>query len=241
MKTRPSFLVENLGEDALLLNFGDCIDVNVNAHVHALTRRLRLTNLPGLIDLVPAYASVLLRLDPLRWDDEAWRKMLAAESLDGEPVDDVPDAEPAQSIEIPVCYGGEFGPDLTALAAAAGIDADAAIKLHCAADYRVAMLGFAPGFPYLLGLPPALHASRRAEPRTRVPAGSVAIGGAQTGIYPKELPGGWQLIGRTPLRLFDLERAPPTLLRPGDHVRFRSIDAADFDALTRLHDGASGQ
>jgi KipI family sensor histidine kinase inhibitor len=129
-------------------------------------------------------------------------------------------------VEIPVCYGGDFGPDLDALASHAKLTAADVIARHTAATYTVAMLGFAPGFPYLFGLDPALEMPRRASPRTRVPAGSVAIGGAQTGIYPSELPGGWQLIGRTPLALFDAQRDPPSLLMPGDRVRFVAIDAA---------------
>jgi KipI family sensor histidine kinase inhibitor len=133
-----------------------------------------------------------------------------------------------------VCYGGEFGPDLGAVATHAGVDEQAVIDAHANGDYRVAMLGFMPGFPYLLGLDKALHTPRRESPRTRVPAGSVAIGGAQTGIYPRELPGGWQLIGRTPLVLFDPTREQPALLQPGQRVRFRAIEAGgEFAALAR--------
>ena len=131
---------------------------------------------------------------------------------------------------VPVCYGGEFGPDLDDLARYARLSVDEVIARHCAPDYRVAMLGFAPGFPYLLGLDPALHAPRRATPRVRVPAGSVAIGGAQTGIYPSELPGGWLLIGRTPLTLFDPAREAPALLAPGQRLRFRAISADEISA-----------
>jgi allophanate hydrolase subunit 1 len=134
-------------------------------------------------------------------------------------------------VEIPVCYGGEHGPDLDAVAAHAGLSRDEVVARHAGAGYTVAMLGFAPGFPYLLGLDPALHVPRRANPRTRVPSGSVAIGGAQTGIYPRELPGGWHLIGRTPRALFDPARNPPCLLAPGDRVRFRTITADEFAPL----------
>ena len=123
------------------------------------------------------------------------------------------------------------GHTLDAVAAHARLCAEVVVARHAAAEYRVAMLGFAPGFSYLLGLDPALHVPRRAQPRLRVPAGSIAIGGMQTGIYPRELPGGWQLIGRTPLRLFDARLDPPTLFMPGDRVRFRAIDAREFDAL----------
>ena len=139
-------------------------------------------------------------------------------------------------VEIPVCYGGEYGPDLLDVAHLSGLDAAQVGARHAAVEYRVAMLGFAPGFPYLLGLDPSLHAPRRATPRTRVPAGSVAIGGAQTGMYPCELPGGWQLIGRTPLALFDAQRDPPCLLAPGDRVRFCAIDASRFAELAGKRD-----
>jgi KipI family sensor histidine kinase inhibitor len=137
------------------------------------------------------------------------------------------------AIDIPVCYGGEFGPDLDALATHAKLSAAEAVARHCATEYRVAMLGFAPGFAYLLGLDTALHMPRRVAPRVRVPAGSVAIGGAQTGIYPHELPGGWQIIGRTPLTLFDAAREHPALLAPGQRVRFCAIGADEFAVLAQ--------
>lgn len=219
--------LEPLGDSAVLLHWGECIDLAVNRRVHALAVRLREAALPGLLDVVPAYSSVLLRFDPLRWDEAQLRACLAA-AVTPTGADTTTNAA---SIVIPVCYGGEYGPDLAELADRAGLSVEAVIARHCSADYSVAMLGFAPGFPYLLGLPSVLHAPRRATPRTRVPAGSVAIGGAQTGIYPRELPGGWQLIGRTPLPLFELAHDPPALLTPGDHVRFRAIDAQEFVAL----------
>src|SRR5574337_255554 len=138
---------------------------------------------------------------------------------------------PPRDQEIPVCYGGVHGPDLAEVAQRLDLPIEDIVVRHVAADYRVAMIGFAPGFPYLLGLDPALTMPRRADPRQRVPAGSVAIGGAQTGIYPAELPGGWQLIGRTPRRLFDVARTPPSLLAAGDRVRFRSISEEEFRRL----------
>lgn len=158
--------------------------------------------------------------DAPRWTGEATH----AESRPSKQISTTTHDE--RALEIPVIYGGDSGPDLDAVAAHAGMSREAVIECHTAAEYRVAMLGFAPGYPYLLGLDPALHTPRRANPRTRVPAGSVAIGGAQTGIYPRELPGGWQIIGRTPLELFDAARAPPALLAPGQRVRFRQIPAS---------------
>ncbi|HJU26533.1 MAG TPA: 5-oxoprolinase subunit PxpB, partial [Rhodanobacteraceae bacterium] len=214
------FAAEPLGEDALLLRFGDSIDAAVNARVHAAFARLRAANLSGVQDIAPAYASLLLRFDPLAWgaqDGESPHAHLRS-AIDSILHDGAPPASEmgSRAVDIPVCYGGDFGPDLGGVASHSGLDAREVIARHTAAEYIVAMLGFAPGFPYLLGLDPALQIPRRATPRTRVPAGSVAIGGAQTGIYPRELPGGWQIISRTPAVLFDPQRDPPALLAPGD-------------------------
>lgn len=227
--------IEPLGETALLLRFGEGLDPAINARVHAAAHALRAAHLPGLVDIAPAYATLALHYDPAAWLDanggRPWRNFEAAARA-------VLAAPPAREtvapriVEIPVCYGGDFGPDLDALANHAKLAASDVIAHHTATTYTVAMLGFAPGFPYLFGLDPALHMPRRASPRTRVPAGSVAVGGAQTGIYPSDLPGGWQLIGRTPLALFDARRDPPSLLMPGDLVRFVAIDAAAFAGRT---------
>jgi KipI family sensor histidine kinase inhibitor len=224
--------IEPLGESALLIRVGDTLDVATNARVHAAASALQAAGLPGVVDIVPAYATLAVHFDPLAWVDandapplphvaSAVRAVLAAPP---------PIATHERAIvDIPVCYGGEHGPDLDALAAHARLDANDVIARHASTIYRVAMLGFAPGFPYLLGLDPALAMPRRTSPRTRVPAGSVAIGGEQTGIYPSELPGGWQLIGRTPVALFDARRDPPSLVLPGDRVRFVPIAADAFD------------
>lgn len=241
MAAPPAIALEPMGEGALLLRFGERIDAVLNARVHAAAHALRDAALPGLEDLVPAYASLLLRFDAATAVDasrmpEIERRMRAMLATIADGTDATAAATTARIVEIPVCYGGDFGPDLDAVAAHAGLGADEVVARHAGGDYRVAMLGFAPGFPYLLGLDPALHAPRLATPRTRVPAGSVAIGGAQTGIYPRVLPGGWRIVGRTPLALFDLAREPACLLAPGDHVRFRAIDAAEF---ARLAGGAA--
>ncbi|MGH8116528.1 MAG: 5-oxoprolinase subunit PxpB [Rhodanobacteraceae bacterium] len=241
--------IEPLAEDTLLLRFGNGIDIETNSRVHAAARALRHANLPDITDIAPAYASLMIRFDPLALLDSARTQPLgrieaclrsAIDAAVGEPPPPhpalFPEQEPVRGrgfvtlefVEIPVCYGGDYGPDLVAVAAHAGIPPEQAVARHVAVEYTVAMLGFAPGFPYLLGLDGALHVPRRADPRTHVPAGSVAIGGAQTGIYPGELPGGWNVIGRTPLALFDAQREPPCLLAPGDRVRFRAIDADQF-------------
>ncbi len=224
--------IEALSEEALLLRFGETIESSINIRVHAAATRLR-EQLAG-IECVPAYASLLLRFDPAQWGDDSdpmalqqrvRERVLAA-------LQELPDtADTTREVDIPVCYGGDAGPDLAAVAAHARLARDEVIARHSAATYRVAMLGFAPGFPYLLGLDPTLAMPRRSDPRISVPAGSVAIGGEQTGIYPQALPGGWQLIGRTPRRLFDLHAASPSLLQPGDRVRFRAIDEDEYQRL----------
>ncbi|MEJ7664788.1 MAG: 5-oxoprolinase subunit PxpB [Hymenobacter sp.] len=142
------------------------------------------------------------------------------------------DYAPGPLVEIPVCYGGDFGPDLTAMAQHVGLSEAAVIQLHSQPEYLVYMLGFAPGFPYLGGLDARLATPRRATPRPLVPAGALGIAGAQTGIYSLPTPGGWQLIGRTPRQLFDAGRTPPTLLQAGDRLRFVPISAADFQQMS---------
>ena len=234
------FSLESLAEDALLLRFGDGIDVATNARVHAAARALRAAALAGVTEIAPAYATLLVRFDPAQWtdheSDDPFARLAAALTSSVDPGlrrgdgrgTTASESDAARVVEIPVRYGDEYGLDLDAVAEHSGVAPDEVIARHTGARYTVAMLGFAPGFPYLLGLDPALRVPRRANPRTRVPAGSVAIGGAQTGIYPRELPGGWHLIGRTPLALFDPARDPPCLLAPGDRVRFRAIDTDEF-------------
>ena len=227
--------IEPIGETTLLLRFGAIIDADLNARVQAAAAVLARVALPGVVDIVPAYATLALDYRPSVWADGEtglpWQHLAEAVRAVFE---SPPDAAGAigKTIEIPVCYDAAYAPDLADVARHCGLDAATVVARHVGGDYRVAMLGFAPGFPYLLGLDPALVTPRRASPRTRVPAGSVAIGGAQTGIYPRELPGGWQVIGRTPLRLFDAARAAPSLLAPGDRVRFRAIDVQTFAALS---------
>ncbi|MEI2430420.1 5-oxoprolinase subunit PxpB [Lysobacter yananisis] len=223
---------EALADDAWLLRLGERIDDALNARVHALAARVRAPAPPWLRDLVPAYASLAVFFDPARTDAATvrdWLLQRCGESADG---GDIAAEGTARVVEIPVAYGGEFGPDLDEAASQLGLTAPQLVERHSGGDYRVAMIGFAPGFPYLSGLDPALALPRLASPRTQVAAGSVAIGGAQTGIYPRPGPGGWRLLGRTPLRLFDARREAPSLLQPGDRVRLRAIGADEFHALS---------
>jgi KipI family sensor histidine kinase inhibitor len=217
--------LEAIADDALLLRIGDRIDPTINARVHALCARIRARRRVWLRDLVPAYASIGVFFDPLQIEMEAVAEWLRAQ-LEALSTDPQATAAASRTVEIPVVYGGEAGPDLNGAAAELGLSPMQLAQRHAAGEYVVAMIGFAPGFPYLLGLDPALALPRLATPRTLVPAGSVGIGGAQTGIYPRESPGGWRLIGRTPVTLFDPAREPPALLAPGDHVRFIAVDAA---------------
>ncbi|NUS39689.1 MAG: 5-oxoprolinase subunit PxpB [Lysobacter sp.] len=213
--------IGRLGDAALLLALDERIDAATNARVHAAARRIAADRPTWVLDVVPAYASVAVFIDadafpttgdPLAEAERHLRPLLAR-------ADDA-DMEDARIVEIPVRYGGDEGPDLERVAAQTGLSTGDVLRRHAAGEYTVAMLGFAPGFPYLLGLDPVLATPRLATPRTRVPAGSVAIGGAQTGLYPRPGPGGWNLIGRTDAVLFDPAREPPALLAPGDRVRF---------------------
>ncbi|KRB08993.1 hypothetical protein ASD86_05340 [Lysobacter sp. Root690] len=222
---------EALSDDAWLLRLGEVIDDALNARIHALAARLRAQAPAWLRDLVPAYASLAVFFDSRAIDADAVRDWLQARWAQTPEVADPLESPESRTVEIPVTYGGEFGPDLETGAAELGLSPSALIQRHSDAVYTVSMIGFAPGFPYLSGLDPDLALPRLATPRTQVAAGSVAIGGAQTGIYPRPGPGGWRLLGRTPLTLFDPSRAQPSLLLPGDRVRFLAIDAAQFARL----------
>lgn len=223
------FATERLGEEALLLRLGDTIDEAINARVHALATRIAASRPPWLRDLVPAYASLALFVDGDAFADdadplaEAGRWLDALRLATNEADDRERRSADDRVVEISVRYGGEEGPDIDAVATHAGLSVDDVIALHCKDEYRVAMLGFAPGFPYLLGMDPRLAMPRLPTPRARVAAGSVGIGGAQTGIYPRSGPGGWRLIGRTAMTLFDAAREPPATLAPGDRVRFVAV------------------
>jgi KipI family sensor histidine kinase inhibitor len=210
-----------LGEDALLLRLGVAIDEATNARVHALAAYIDARRPPWLRDLVPAYASLAVFVDASAFQDgedpldgaEAWLATLSPDAADAGPPQ-------GRLHDIAVRYGGEHGPDLEAVAAHAGLPPREVVERHAAPEYRVAMLGFAPGFPYLFGLDPRIAMPRLATPRARVEAGSVGIGGTQAGIYPHAGPGGWRIIGRAEALLFDAARDPPSLLGPGDRVRF---------------------
>jgi len=211
-------------DHSLLIVFGDHISLELHQQVLRMQQTLQAD---GILNLHPAYASILVSFDPLRTDQAAIEE--AAREVGSRPLE----LSASRRVEIPVCYGGEFGPDLDDVARLSGLQLEDVIATHAGAEYRVYFLGFAPGFPYLGGLPTELSTPRLAEPRRSVPAGSVAIGGGQTGVYPMSTPGGWRLIGRTPLRLFDPTGGAPTLLEMGDRVRFRPIGKDDYERLSR--------
>jgi inhibitor of KinA len=216
-------------DSSLLAVLGDAMSLDNHQRVMSLFLALRRLNDPRIRNLHPAYASILIDFDPLRLSHEDAESLV--ESLVGE---GLPQSEREVNVAtIPVCYDVEFGPDLHEVANHAKIPALEVIRLHSSATYRVEFLGFTPGFAYLGGLPAALHTSRLASPRKHVAAGTVAIAGSQAGVYPVDSPGGWRLIGRTPVRLFDPNAARPTRVEPGDLVKFSAIDRATFDATVQ--------
>jgi inhibitor of KinA len=231
-----------LGDSALIIrvvaDFARDPEASLNAVLAAL-RSLEATAIPGVIELAPAYSTIGVFFDatvvaraapeqnPSDWLRTKIESVLKIRSAKREK------RVKAPLIEIPVCYAREFALDLDDVARVASLAPAEVIRRHSRAAYRVNCVGFIAGFPFLSGLPSELATPRRAAPRKQVPAGSVAIGGAQTGIYPRNSPGGWNVIGRTPLRLFDVQLEPPTILQAGDRVRFREISRDEFDAFSQ--------
>lgn len=226
-----------LGDRAVVVQLADEIGDSAHRRVRAALARLDALAPPGVEDVVPTFTTLAVHYDPARIAGTRavpphlrLADALAA-ALAG--LDDGATAEPLRTVEIPVCYGGEAGPDLEKVAQLHGLSPDEVVRRHAEAGYRVYMVGFVPGFAYLGGLAPELATPRRATPRERVPAGSVGIGGSQTGVYPQDSPGGWWLIGRTPLELFDPGREPAALLSLGDAVRFVPLSPAECRAWER--------
>jgi inhibitor of KinA len=219
-----AFRIVPAGDAALVVELSERIDPELNAWCVALAHAL-LSRLGTIVrDVVIGYCSVTIYFDPLRVD-AAW---LESEVVTSAGRLDVGDAPEGSLIEVPVCYGGDLGPDLGDVAAFAACSEAEAIDLHAGREYRVYLVGFVPGFAYLAEVEPRIAAPRRASPRTAVPAGSVAIAGGQTGIYPAVTPGGWNIVGRTPVRPYDRHRPEPFLFRSGDRVRFRPISEQEF-------------
>lgn len=228
-----------LGDSALLIRLRPDSEAGTNetlAEVLDAKQRLERAAIPGVVELATAYTTVAVFFDPIlaveagasvdsifEWLTKKIENALAARSTQKLTLPD------RDLIEVPVCYASDLALDLEDVARHTQLTVEELIRRHSAADYRVQCVGFTPGFSFLGGLPAELSTPRRASPRSKVPAGSVAIGGAQTGIYPLQSPGGWNIIGRTPLGLFDVRRDPPVLLQAGDRVRLRPISREEFE------------
>jgi KipI family sensor histidine kinase inhibitor len=213
----PAF--RSMGDRSLLVEIGDTVSPEVNRQVQRQLLQLGQARLPGVRELAPGYRSLLVVFDPLTVAPEALKARIREVLAD-------PDAgviPPSKRITIPVFYGGDYGPDLEGVASHLGITPEEVVRRHTATTYRVYMIGFTPGYPYMGEVPVDLVVPRRASPRTRVPKGSVGIAQRQTGIYSVESPGGWQIIGWTPIELFDPSRRLPSLLEMGDEVRFDAV------------------
>ena len=221
-------------DSSLLVVFGNVISLALHQRVMVLFRAFQALHDPRVRNLHPGYASLLIDFDPLQLTHE--ELTATVQQLAG--TGDLTAGENGNVVTIPVCYDAEFGPDLADVALHASISVEEVVRLHSSPTYHVYFLGFSPGFVYLGGLPEILHTPRLATPRTSVAGGSVGIAGHQTGIYPVDSPGGWKLIGRTPVRMFDSEATPPTRLQPGDGMKFSTIDRETFD---KIHARPKGQ
>ena len=212
------------GDSALLIEFEQKIAPEINAQITAFVHLLKEQHIEGVTDLIPAFASLLINYDPrvIGYKDLKARieELLKIEVSE--------EASEARVFEIPVCYGGEYGPDIANIAENAGISEQEVIDIHCSKDYLIYMLGFLPGFVYLGGLDGRIHTPRLANPRISIPAGSVGIAASQTGIYPLNSPGGWQLLGMTPVKTYDPERETPILVEAGDYIRFVPVTEEEF-------------
>jgi inhibitor of KinA len=223
------FRIVPAGDAALLVELPSRIDPDISDRAVALARGVSDACAAMVRDVVVGYCSVTVYFDPLQVD-AAWLEARVAHLAST--THGIATA-PGAVIDVPVCYGGEYGPDLPDVAAFAGVPEHDVVAMHSAVTYRVYVVGFVPGFPYMASVDPRLAIPRRATPRTRVPAGSVAVASGQTGIYPAETPGGWHLIGRTPLKPYDESRAAPFAFTPGDRVRFHPVGPDTFERGAR--------
>ncbi len=239
------FRIRPAGDGALCLTLAGPLEEEKNIRIMALKSRLdREGGKQGFGETVPGFLSLLVRFDALRLDyDQAYRELerLAKQALRGEAGSACAakgaGSDTGRLVEIPVCYGGVYGEDLGFVAKNGGLTEEEVIRIHSGRDYRIYMLGFLPGFPYLGGMDPRLFTPRLSTPRVKIPAGSVGIGGEQTGIYPIESPGGWQLIGRTPLTLFSPETGGALPYEPGDRIRFVPISEEEYARIRGEQEG----
>lgn len=220
------------GDSSLLVEFGKEIDPEINRKIAATVQLMKEQHIEGVVDVIPAFASLLINYDPrvIGYEDmkERIRNLLKVDAKAG--------AGSRRIYEIPVCYGGEYGPDLASIAENAGLSEEEVIRIHSSRDYLIYMLGFLPGFCYLGGLDERIFTPRLANPRLKIDAGSIGIGGSQTGIYPLDSPGGWQLMGKTPVKTYDPDREKPILVEAGDYIRFVPIDETEYKRIKKLTD-----
>jgi inhibitor of KinA len=214
-----------LGDSAIIIQFDNNITLDTHRKVSTLAACLQENPFPGMVEYVPAFTTITVYYNPVyrSYKDVCFTLEQIGSALETTP------GETPRTIEIPVCYGGEFGPDLQFVAEQNGLTTDEVVQIHSGREYLVYMIGFAPGFPYLGGMSERIQAPRRSSPRLTIPAGTVGIAGMQTGVYPIETPGGWQIIGRTPEALFRPNEGSPSLLQTGDLVRFRPISHKEYD------------
>lgn len=219
-----SFTFTPLGDQAITIEAGKEISDEVQQRIRKAAALLEERPPAWMVEFIPAFTTIAVFYNPLAvlYDDAT---AVLEELL--QHAGEVPVPAP-HTVEIPVCYGGEFGPDLEFVAAHNGLSTEEVIAIHGAGDYSVSMIGFAPGFPFISGMSEKIAAPRRKSPRLRIPERTVGIAGIQTGVYPIETPGGWQLIGRTPMRLFRPEQETPSLLKAGDHIKFRRISEQEY-------------
>jgi len=225
------------GEKGLVVDFGNVIDPQVNGSVHRLAHSITMNMKDDIIEVIPTYRSLMVYFDPLHISRDAISDKIR--QILHSTVENRGEGDSATVVSIPVCYGAEFGPDLDFVAGHNKLSTREVIDIHTSKPYQVYMLGFTPGFPYLGGMSERIAAPRLAQPRVAIPAGSVGIAGSQTGIYPIESPGGWQLIGRTPLQVFNPGSANPFLFAAGNYLQFTAIDAKTYEDIRRQVEAGS--
>lgn len=227
------YSLRHLGDHALVIEAGSSINHATHVKVRSICSAIEEADPAWITDIVPAFTTVTLHYDPMKLEHPDRLPYETVMNRIHTILSSIPPGaeEEPRTIEIPVCYGGDFGPDLESVAEWNDLTPEKVIELHSGSPYLVHMIGFSPGFPYLGGMPEEIATPRRKEPRLRVPRGSVGIAGSQTGIYPLESPGGWQLIGRTPVALFDTQACPPGILQAGDRLRFKPITPQEYKEM----------
>lgn len=224
-------IISPVGDCAISIDFGQVIDPKINRHIRQTIERIQELKLDGITELVPTYCALLIQYDAMLYSYSDICNLMEP-LLEPSATDDA--NELVTVVEIPTVYGGEFGPDLGFVASHNNLTEDEVVAIHSGTDYLVYMLGFIPGFTYLGGMDSRIATPRLSSPRTLIPAGSVGIAGEQTGTYPSDSPGGWQIIGRTPVTMYDMSKEQAALLSAGDYVRYVPIDEAEYNRIKAL-------